>query len=121
MALADTLARLGANSVLILRQRLELAALDIEEELLRLVVLLAGVLAAVLMGTLALAALAATVVVFFWDSARMTALLVVVVVFAAATVYLARSVARAIDTKPRMFAATLAELQRDTSNLERQS
>ena len=117
MALGQALSRLGATSLQLVRQRLELASLDVEEELLRLDALLAGVLAAILMLTLALAAAAAGVVAYFWDSARMAALLGVTGAFAAAGLALAWRVARALRDKPRFLASTLAELDKDREQL----
>jgi len=121
MALGQTLARLGASLLLVVRQRLELAALDVEEELLRLGALLAGALAAALMAVFALAAAAATVVVYFWDSARMAALLGVTGLFIGASLLMAWKVSRALRDKPRFMAATLAELEKDREQLGRPS
>ena len=121
MALGQTLSRLGASLLLVARQRLELASLDVEEELLRLGALLAGALATALMLALALAAAAATLVVFFWDSARLAALLGVTGLFVAATLVMAWRLARALRDKPQFMAATLGELQKDRDQLGGQS
>lgn len=113
MALGQTLTQLGASSLLLVRQRLELASLDVEEELLRLGGLLAGALVTALMLALALASAAATFVIYFWEGARLAATLGVTVFFALTAVLMAWRLARALRDKPRFLAATLAELDRD--------
>lgn len=117
MALGESLARLGASSLLVARQRLELAALDTEEELLRLGGLLAGALVTALMLALALASAAATFVIYFWDGARLAATLGVTGFFALAGALMAWRLARALRDKPRFLAGTLAELDRDGERL----
>jgi uncharacterized membrane protein YqjE len=113
MALGPSLSRLGAGTLLALRQRLELASVDVEEEMLRLVGLIAGALVTALLFALALAAGAATVVVLFWDSARIAALLGVTLSFAGGGAMAASALARSLRDKPRFLDATLTELERD--------
>lgn len=119
MALGDSLGRLGASALRVAHQRLELAALDVEEELLRTWRMLASVVMAALLATLALGAAAAFVVVAFWDTARLAALAGVTLVFAAAAVAVARNAALALASKPRFLSATLAELAKDRDALSR--
>jgi uncharacterized membrane protein YqjE len=113
MALGQSVARLGATSLLMARQRLELASLDVEEELLRLGALLAGALVTALMLGLALASAAASFVIYFWDGARMAATLGVTAFFALSGVLMTWRLARALRNKPRFLAGTLAELDKD--------
>lgn len=117
MALGETLSRLRAGCALVLRQRLELAALDVEEELLRLTLLLAGTLATTLLATLALAALAASIAVYYWDTARLAALLGITAAFALATGVAAWRLARFMRAKPPFMSATLAQLGEDARQL----
>ena len=113
MALGPSLGRLGAGALLALRQRLELASLDVEEEMLRLVGLIAGALVTALLFTLALGAGAATIVVLFWDQARSAALVGVTLFFAIAGALAAGALGRALRDKPRFLDGTLTELERD--------
>jgi uncharacterized membrane protein YqjE len=83
MALAKALAHLAEFSVLVLRRRLELTALDVEEKLLHLGLLLVVSIAGVLLGALACASLAGAVLMHFWDSARTGAMVGIICVFAA--------------------------------------
>lgn len=117
MALGQSLAQLGASSLKIARQRLELASLDVEEELLRIGALLAGALVTALMLALALAGAAASLVIYFWEGARLAASLGVTGFFALAGALMAWRLARALRDKPRFLAGTLAELDRDGERL----
>ncbi len=116
MSLADTLRQIGTGALGLARQRLELAALDIEEEMLRVGTLLAALLVAVLLGTLAVATAIALVVVLFWDTARVPALATCFVVLAAGTALVAWRLAQALRTKPPLLATTLAELDKDAAS-----
>jgi uncharacterized membrane protein YqjE len=117
VALARNLAQLGASSLLLARQRLELASLDVEEEVLRIGLLLAGALVTALMLALALSAAAATIVIYFWDGARVAAAVGVTGFFALVGVLMAWRLVIALRDKPRFLAATLAELDKDGQRL----
>lgn len=110
MALSASLTQLASGLRLAARQRLELAALDVEEECIRLGCLLAMAFAAALLAALALAAAAAAVVVCFWDSARIPALIGVTLAFAAGAGVMLWQLARAWRAKPAFLAATLSTL-----------
>lgn len=113
MALGQTLSRLGESLLLVASQRLELVCLDIEDEWLRLVTLLAGTFATLLVLALALAAAAATVVLYFWDTARLAAIATVTILFTAVGLAMLRRLSCALRDKPRFMASTLAELEKD--------
>jgi uncharacterized membrane protein YqjE len=117
MALGQTLSRLGASLLLVASQRLELASIDVEEELLRLGALLAGTLVTSMMLALALAAAATTVVVYYWDTARLAALLGVTGLFTVAGLAMAWRLSHALREKPRFMASTLAQLNKDRAPL----
>jgi uncharacterized membrane protein YqjE len=116
VGLGDTVARLGASSLSLVRQHLELAALDVEEELLRFGTYAALAIATALVLTLALAAAAATLVVVFWETARLTALVGVTAFFALVAALMAWILLRAIRSKPRLMAGTLSELDKSRAH-----
>ena len=118
MGVGGHLTRLAAGSILLVRQRLELASLEIEEELLRVALLLAGALATALMLGLALLAAGATVIIYFWDVARVTAAILVTLFFALAAGLGAWRLACAVRDKPGFLAASLAELDKDVERLK---
>lgn len=120
MALGRTFARLAAGSVLLLRQRLELASLELEEEVLRLGLLLARALVTALLLALALFSAGATVIIYFWDEARLAAAVGVTGFFALAAVLTGWRLAAALRDKPAFLAATLAELDQDAQRLGEQ-
>ncbi|MBC5763940.1 phage holin family protein [Ramlibacter albus] len=113
----DSVRRLAATVLLLARQRLELAALDFEEEVLRAGIALLAVLAVAALGALCLAALAAFVVVWWWDTARLQALLGVAAVFGGAAACIAWRLKRALDAKPPFLHGTLQELRKDGEQL----
>lgn len=118
MGLGDTVARLGASSVSLVRQHLELAALDVEEELLRFGAYAAVAFATALVLTLALAAAAATLVVLYWETSRIAALVGVTAFFALLAACMAWWLVRAIRAKPRLLAGTLSELDKSRAQWE---
>jgi uncharacterized membrane protein YqjE len=121
MAIIQTVLQLGTSFLRVASQRLELASLDFEEELLRLGILLASTLITSLILALALAAAATTVVVYFWDSARLTALIGVTSVFSVVGLAMAWRLAHALRNKPKFMASTLAELAKDRASSDRTS
>ncbi|MBG9390207.1 phage holin family protein [Caenimonas aquaedulcis] len=118
MAFGESLSRLGAGAVRIVRQRLELAALDVEEELLRLAAVLVIAIAGVLLAVLAAAALSGALVVLLWGRAPVLALLGVGLAFAAAAAACAWRAVLALRAKPPFLRATLDELARDSAAME---
>jgi uncharacterized membrane protein YqjE len=117
MALGQTLSRLSESLLLLASQRLELVSIDIEEELLRLGMLLAGTLVTSLMLALALVAAATTVVVYFWESARMAALLSITGLFSVIGLAMLWRLSSALQNKPRFMTSTLAQLDQDRAPL----
>lgn len=117
MGLGRNVARLAAGSLLLVRQRLELASIEVEEGLLRIGLLFARALVAALMLALALMAAAATVIIYFWESARMTAALGITGFFTLAAALMAWRLAVALRDKPSFLAATLCELDKDAERL----
>jgi uncharacterized membrane protein YqjE len=120
VGLGRNIARLAAGSLVLLRQRLELASLEFEEELLRVGLLLARALVTAILLALALMAAAATVVIYFWDAARVAAAVGVTGFFALAGVLMAWRLVAALRDKPSFLAATLAELDKDAQRLSGQ-
>jgi uncharacterized membrane protein YqjE len=113
MAIVDTVTRLGAALVAMLQTRLELAAVEIEEQSQRFQRnLLLSLLAMFLFG-IALVLVALFVVILFWDSYRIAAVLGMAALFALAALALGLKVRASVAGRPRLLAATLAELQKD--------
>jgi uncharacterized membrane protein YqjE len=120
MSLAGSTRQLAASLVLGGRQRLELAALDVEEEILRAGCTLASMMAVAVFAALALAALAGSIVVLLWDRAPVAALLGTFATFGFIAALLAYRLANGLRAKPPFMRATLDELGKDAQWLEEQ-
>jgi uncharacterized membrane protein YqjE len=114
VSLGDTARQLAASLAAAGRQRLELAALDVEEEVLRAGFAIASMLAVTAFGIVALAALSAAIVLAVWDRAPVIALLGVALAHSGAAAFVALRLARTLRAKPPFLAATLQELANDT-------
>jgi uncharacterized membrane protein YqjE len=119
MAFVRTLGALAESGVLVVRQRLELAALDVQDELASLLRLVGGVLAVAVFTALALAGLGAAIVIALWDTWRIAAIVGVTVAYLAGAVLSLQRLLRAWAAKPPFMAATIAELRRDGEELAR--
>ena len=117
MSLGDGFRSLAARYVLAARQRLELAALDVEDELQHVGRMLAGMLAVAFFIALALAALGASVVIAFWDGPRLAAVLGVAGAYTIGAVLAWQRLVRAWASKPPFLDATITELRKDGEQL----
>lgn len=113
MSLRQTFTQLMSSLMLVASQRLELASLDVEEELLRLGNILAGTLITALILALAIAAATATVVVYYWDTSRMSALMGITGFFGTIGFVMLWRLSNVWRDKPRFMAGTLAQLEKD--------
>ena len=121
MAIVESVGRLGATLVDMVQTRLELAAVEMEEESQRLLgFLLLSLLALFLFG-IAMLMVALLIVIVFWDSYRIAAAAGVAVLFLAAAAIVANKVKTGFDSKPRLMAHTIAELKKDINYIRNAS
>ena len=113
MALTAAVGRIGTTLVAMARTRLELAAVEVQEEAQRVLGYVAWTLLAAFLGAGALMLAALFVIVLFWDTHRLLAIGVVAGVFALAAVTILLQVRARFAARPRMMSATLAELDKD--------
>jgi uncharacterized membrane protein YqjE len=113
MALGAAVGRIGATLVAIMHTRLELAAVEVQEEARRLFGYLAWTLFAVFLAAGALMLAALFVIVLFWDSYRLLAVGCMAGLFALAFTVVAMKVKANFASRPPMFDATLGELRND--------
>jgi uncharacterized membrane protein YqjE len=113
MALGAAINRIGATLVAMVHTRLELAAVEAQEEARRLLGYLAWTIMAVFLGAGAAMLAALFVILIFWDSYRLLAVGGMAVLFALAGVVILARVRASFDARPAMFAATLSELRND--------
>jgi len=119
-SLLESLRNLARTFLAIVQTRLEIFASEIDEQraLLARIAVLAGV-AAFCLG-LAVILLVLFVVVLFWDTNRLLAIGVLAGVFAAGGIVACVVLRTAIARRPKLLAATLAELRKDRTKLEGQ-
>lgn len=113
MALTETVGRIGTTLVAMARTRLELAAVEVQEEAQRLMGYVAWTLLAAFLGAGALMLAALFVIALFWDTHRLAAIAGVAGVFALAAILILLRVRARFAARPRMMSATLAELNKD--------
>lgn len=116
-ALPDSVQQLLATLVAMLHNRLELLALELEEEKRRVLTLLAWGALAIALTLVTLVVVAVWVTVMFWESQREWALALVVLAFVGATVGVWWQLKRQLVTVGGAFGGSLQELRDDYATL----
>ena len=117
VGLFESLKTLSVSLVGIVHTRLELLSTDIAEEREHLITLLILVLLALFFLGVGVVLLALLIVVAFWESHRLLALGGVTGFFLLASAGMAWLAVHKTRTRPRLFAASLAELSKDRQHL----
>ena len=113
MVFTETLKRIGASSLAMVRTRLELAAVEAQEEAQSLLGYAAWTLLAAFLGAFAFMLAALFVIVLFWDEHRLLAIGAMAGVFALAAMLILAKVRAGFAARGPMLAATRAELGKD--------
>jgi uncharacterized membrane protein YqjE len=113
MAITAAVGRIAATLVAMAQTRLELAAVEVQQEAQQLLACLAWLLLAALLvaGALLLAAL--FVILLFWDSYRLQAVAGMAGLFGVVGAAIVIKVRAGLATRPPLLSATLAELRND--------
>jgi len=119
--LFESLKTLSVSLVGMVHTRLELLSTDIAEEREHLIAHLVWVLVALFFFGVGVVLLAILIAVFFWESHRLMALGWLTGFFLAASAGAGWLAIHRIRTKPRLFAASLAELSKDKQQLKPES
>jgi uncharacterized membrane protein YqjE len=119
--LLSALQNFTASLLAILQTRLELVAVEIEEEWLRLAGFLVLGLICLFCAGMTLLLLTAFVIAVFWDTHRLQAILLLALVFALGGAMLWHTLATRFRNKPAFLGATLAEIGRDCEQLRAQA
>ena len=119
--LFDSLKVLAATLVALAHTRLDLLSTDLEEEREQLVSVLLLLLVALFSLGVGVVLLAILIAVVFWDSHRLLALGGLTGVFLAGGVAAFGFARHKLRTKPKLFAASLAELAKDRQQLTHRS
>lgn len=116
MSLIQSMQALLANALGLARTRLELLSVEMQELLARLVLIMIGAVAAILLGALALGFGALALVIAAPPEHRVAVAAGIALALLAAAAVIGWQVRRAAKTRP--FAASLAELEHDSKALE---
>ena len=115
--LLGSLKAAGATLLAILQTRLELLTTELEEEKVRMGSILVWSLVALFCAGLGIVFVALFLVRLLWDTNPLLALGIPAILFFAIAALACRVVMRKVREKPRLFAATLAELEKDREQL----
>jgi uncharacterized membrane protein YqjE len=117
--LFESLRNLAKTFLAVVQIRIEIFASEIDEERTRLArIALLAAAAAFCLG-LAVILLVFFLVVLFWDTDRLLAIGVLASVFAIGGIAACLGLRAAISQRPKFLSATLAELRKDQTRLER--
>lgn len=116
--LFESLKALTGTLIAIVYTRLELFSTELEEERERLAILLILMLVALFCIGVGVVLAVLLVVVTFWDTHRLLILAGLTGVFLTGGLSASWLALHKLRTKPRLFAATLAELRQDSAHLD---
>ncbi len=111
-SLFGSLKRLGDTALATVQNRVELFAVELQEEKCRIIHLILLTAATIALGVTALTLVTITVVVLFWENARVPALCVLSGLFIVATIIVVRMLNKQLMSAPG-FSATMSELEKD--------
>jgi uncharacterized membrane protein YqjE len=117
MTILAAVGRIAATVVAMIGTRLELAAVEFQEDARRLLGYLAWTLLAVFLAGGACLLVALFVIVLFWDDYRLQAIAGMAILFAATAGTIVLKVRSGLDKQAALFSGTLAELRNDVSYL----
>ena len=117
MAIFSALGRVASTLVAMAGTRLELAAVEFQEDARRLLGYLAWTLLAVFLAAGALMLAALFVIVVFWDTWRLEAVGGMAVLFGLIAAVIVVKVRSGLNAQAPLFSATLAELRNDIAYL----
>lgn len=115
--LLNSIAHVAATVLSMLHTRLELLAVELQEEAQHVVSTLWWSLLALLVSGMGLLLAGVTVIIIFWDTHRILAAVCVTGTFLAIALLASLVVLRKIRNHPRMLQGTLEELKRDQALL----
>ena len=117
LGLIASLRRALATLLTLVHTRLELAAVELEQQIEHAAGVLLWSIAAIFFGGLSLLVLALTIVIAFWDEHRLLAASLVTLGLALASLIATLVVRARLRNRPRFLAATAAELRADSAAL----
>jgi uncharacterized membrane protein YqjE len=113
MAISDAVRRIGATVLDMLQTRLELAAVEIEEESRRLLGYFVLALLALILFGVAMLLVSLAIILVFWDGYRIEAAVTLAALFGMAAGLIGMKLRSDFSSRPRLLAATVGELNKD--------
>lgn len=117
MSILAAAGRIASTVVAMIGTRLELAAVEFQEDARRLLGYLAWALLAVFLAGGACLLVALFVIVLFWDDYRLQAIAGMAILFAAGAGLIVMKVKAGLKNQTALFSSTLAELRNDVAYL----
>ena len=117
MTVVDNFAKMAGTLLAILKTRFELAAIELEEEWIRLLAYLLLSLSALFCLALTVLLAVILVIVICWDTCRIPAIVGLMVFFGAITCIIAIGVRRSFSRKPKLFELSRQEIAKDIDRL----
>lgn len=118
MAIFESVGRIGTTVLGMLQTRLELAAVEIEEESRRTLGHFILALISLIFFGIALVLVSLTIILVFWETYRLQAAIGLALLFTAIGAFVAMKLRASFATKPRLLAATILELKKDVVHLK---
>lgn len=119
MALLDSVTQLAATAIMAAQTRLQLLAVELEEETLRYFSYLLLSLAAMACIGIAVLLMVFLIVVLYWDTQRIPVLVGLIIFFTACSGLIVFGIRRSYQQKSRLLAYTLSEMAKDAEILKR--
>ena len=113
MSISDSFNRITATLVAMLHTRLELASVELEEELLRFSSYFIYALIALYCAGVAISLGIFLIIALFWDDHRIAVLLCLIILFGATSIFVAAWLRKQFLNKPRLFGQSISELKKD--------
>lgn len=117
MAIMGSVSRLAGTLIGMLQTRLELAAVELEEETQRFFFYFLWALGALFCLCMAIMLSVLLIVVAFWDTYRIAVLVALIAVFGLAALMTALGIRKNYRLKPKLLSHTLSELDKDVAQL----
>ncbi len=113
MSFSDNVKRFMATLASIAHTRLELAVVELEEELVRMCSYLLHALIALFFAAMALALGVFFIIILFWDEHRIAVVLTLCAGFSLASLLISLKLQKLFKNKPRLLQQSMAEIKKD--------
>jgi uncharacterized membrane protein YqjE len=117
MAIAESIGKLAAGLLAIIHNRIELATVEVEEELLRIFSSLLLALVALFCLGVAVSIAVLLLILLFWETHQIGVLMTLLVVFSFSGIMIGLGVRKRYRDKPRLLNTSLGEIKKDIDSI----